>query len=125
MMPGVGLTLWIGTVNWNAMAAAGSNARMDTDFIMVASNRFDRNGEFNRFVFMGNRCFVVSSQGTNTNRCLGVKVCIKLKFCVVRWTHFSVIEFSEVKTDAFCVMAFFEHQAVSVLSCRYYYNTLY
>ena len=63
-MPGVGLTLWIGAVYWNAMAAAGSNARMDTDFIMVVSNRCDRDGEFNRFVFMGNRvgaCFVVSS----------------------------------------------------------------
>jgi len=34
MMPGVGLTL-CGAVFWNAMVAAGSNARMDTDFIMV------------------------------------------------------------------------------------------
>jgi hypothetical protein len=60
-MPGVGLTLWIGAVYWNAMAAAGSNARMDTDLIMVVSNRCDRDGEFNRFDFMGNRVGASSS----------------------------------------------------------------
>jgi hypothetical protein len=34
---------------------------MDTDFIMVVSNRCDRDGEFNRFIFMGNRVVGASS----------------------------------------------------------------